>query len=291
MNNLGARKGIILAGGSGSRLSPLTNAISKQLMPVYDKPMIYYPLSTLLLAGINEILIICSPCFLDLFRNLLGDGSQWGIKIQYKCQNQPDGIAQALILGEKFLKSDPSCLILGDNLFHGKDLLLSLKKADQDIKNASVVTYPVKNPQRFGVLEKRNNKPYKIIENPKKPKSKRAITGSYFYPENVSKQAKKLIPSKRGELEISDLNQFFLKINQLSVTELGKNSTWLDCGTFDSLLKASNFVAKTQLKQQNKIACLEEIAFKNKWISKKQVLEIIEISSSSYGKYLKQVIS
>ena len=285
------RKGIILAGGSGSRLHPITDVSSKQLLPVYDKPMIYYPLSILMTIGIKDILIISSPMDMPRYKSLLGNGKKWGINFSFKIQKKPNGIAQALILGEKFLKSDPSCLILGDNLFHGKDLLLSLKKADQDIKNASVVTYPVKNPQRFGVLEKRKNKPYKIIEKPKKPKSKRAITGIYFYPENVSKQAKKLIPSKRGELEISDLNQFFLKINQLSVTELGKNSTWLDCGTFDSLLKASNFVAKTQLKQQNKIACLEEIAYKNKWISKKKVLEIIEISSSSYGKYLKQVIS
>ena len=285
------RKGIILAGGSGSRLHPITDVSSKQLLPVFDKPMIYYPLSILMAIGIKDILIISSPMDMPRYKSLLGNGKKWGINFSFKIQKKPNGIAQALILGEKFLKSDPSCLILGDNLFHGKDLLLSLKKADQDIKNASVVTYPVKNPQRFGVLEKRNNKPYKIIEKPKKPKSKRAITGIYFYPENVSKEAKKLTPSKRGELEISDLNQFFLKINQLSVTELGKNSTWLDCGTFDSLLKASNFVAKTQLKQQNKIACLEEIAFKNKWISKKKVLEIIEISSSSYGKYLKQVIS
>ena len=285
------RKGIILAGGSGSRLHPITDVSSKQLLPVFDKPMIYYPLSILMAIGIKNILIISSPMDMPRYKSLLGNGKKWGINFSFKIQKKPNGIAQALILGEKFLKSDPSCLILGDNLFHGKDLLLSLKKADQDIKNASVVTYPVKNPQRFGVLEKRNNKPYKIIEKPKKPKSKRAITGIYFYPENVSKEAKKLTPSKRGELEISDLNQFFLKINQLSVTELGKNSTWLDCGTFDSLLKASNFVAKTQLKQQNKIACLEEIAFKNKWISKKKVLEIIEISSSSYGKYLKQVIS
>lgn len=285
------RKGIILAGGSGSRLHPITDVSSKQLLPVYDKPMIYYPLSILMAIGIKDILIISSPMDMPRYKSLLGNGKKWGINFSFKIQKKPNGIAQALILGEKFLKSDPSCLILGDNLFHGKDLLLSLKKADQDIKNASVVTYPVKNPQRFGVLEKRNNKPYKIIEKPKKPKSKRAITGIYFYPENVSKEAKKLIPSKRGELEISDLNQFFLKINQLSVTELGKNSTWLDCGTFDSLLKASNFVAKTQLKQQNKIACLEEIAYKNKWISKKKVFEIIEISSSSYGKYLKQVIS
>ena len=285
------RKGIILAGGSGSRLHPITDVSSKQLLPVYDKPMIYYPLSILMAIGIKDILIISSPMDMPRYKSLLGNGKKWGINFSFKIQKKPNGIAQALILGEKFLKSDPSCLILGDNLFHGKDLLLSLKKADQDIKNASVVTYPVKNPQRFGVLEKRNNKPYKIIEKPKKPKSKRAITGIYFYPENVSKEAKKLTPSKRGELEISDLNQFFLKINQLSVTELGKNSTWLDCGTFDSLLKASNFVAKTQLKQKNKIACLEEIAYKNKWISKKKVLEIIEISSSSYGKYLKQVIS
>ena len=285
------RKGIILAGGSGSRLHPITDVSSKQLLPVYDKPMIYYPLSILMAIGIKDILIISSPIDMPRYKSLLGNGKKWGINFSFKIQKKPNGIAQALILGEKFLKSDPSCLILGDNLFHGKDLLLSLKKADQDIKNASVITYPVKNPQRFGVLEKRNNKPYKIIEKPKKPKSKRAITGIYFYPKNVSKEAKKLTPSKRGELEISDLNQFFLKINRLSVTELSKNSTWLDCGTFDSLLKASNFVAKTQLKQQNKIACLEEIAFKNKWITKKKVLEIIEISSSSYGKYLKQVIS
>ena len=285
------RKGIILAGGSGSRLHPITDVSSKQLLPVYDKPMIYYPLSILMAIGIKDILIISSPMDMPRYKSLLGNGKKWGINFSFKIQKKPNGIAQALILGEKFLKSDPSCLILGDNLFHGKDLLLSLKKADQDIKNASVITYPVKNPQRFGVLEKRNNKPYKIIEKPKKPKSKRAITGIYFYPKNVSKEAKKLTPSKRGELEISDLNQFFLKINRLSVTELNKNSSWLDCGTFDSLLKASNFVAKTQLKQQNKIACLEEIAFKNKWITKKKVLEIIEISSSSYGKYLKQVIS
>ena len=285
------RKGIILAGGSGSRLHPITDVSSKQLLPVYDKPMIYYPLSILMTIGIKDILIISSPMDMPRYKSLLGNGKKWGINFSFKIQKKPNGIAQALILGEKFLKSDPSCLILGDNLFHGKDLLLSLKKADQDIKNASVVTYPVKNPQRFGVLEKRNNKPYKIIEKPKKPKSKRAITGIYFYPENVSKQAKKLIPSKRGELEISDLNQFFLKINQLSVTELGKNSTWLDCGTFDSLLKASNFVAKTQLKQQNKIACLEEIAFNKKWIKKKHINNAIKFyGNCDYSKYLKKLI-
>ena len=285
------RKGIILAGGSGSRLHPITDVSSKQLLPVYDKPMIYYPLSILMAIGIKDILIISSPMDMPRYKSLLGNVKKWGINFSFKIQKKPNGIAQALILGEKFLKSDPSCLILGDNLFHGKDLLLSLKKADQDIKNASVVTYPVKNPQRFGVLEKRNNKPYKIIEKPKKPKSKRAITGIYFYPENVSKEAKKLIPSKRGELEISDLNQFFLKINQLSVTELGKNSTWLDCGTFDSLLKASNFVAKTQLKQQNKIACLEEISFIKKWITKKQIIESIKFYVKfEYSTYLKKLI-
>ena len=286
------RKGIILAGGSGSRLHPITDVSSKQLLPVYDKPMIYYPLSILMTIGIKDILIISSPMDMPRYKSLLGNGKKWGINFSFKIQKKPNGIAQALILGEKFLKSDPSCLILGDNLFHGKDLLLSLKKADQDIKNASVVTYPVKNPQRFGVLEKRKNKPYKIIEKPKKPKSKRAITGIYFYPENVSKEAKKLIPSKRGELEISDLNQFFLKINQLSVTELGKNSTWLDCGTFDSLLIASNFVAKTQLKQQNKIACLEEIALNNKWISKKQIIKAISFyGNCEYSTYLRKLIS
>mgnify|MGYP001313147391 FL=1 len=285
------RKGIILAGGLGSRLHPLTDVSSKQLLPVYDKPMIYYPLSVLMMMGIRNILIISSPEDIPRFRSLLGKGSKWGINLFFKIQEKPNGIAQALILGESFLKSDPSCLILGDNLFFGDKLLSKLKIADKNTSNASILTYPVNDPKRFGVLEKKNNKPYKIIEKPKNPKSNRAITGIYFYPKNVSKEAKRLKPSKRGELEISDLNETYLINNMLSVTELDKKSTWLDCGTFDSLLKASNFVSKIQNKQDKKVACLEEIAYKNKWINKKNINEIIKMSTSSYGNYLKKVIN
>ena len=285
------RKGIILAGGLGSRLHPLTDVSSKQLLPVYDKPMIYYPLSVLMMMGIRDILIISSPEDIPRFRSLLGKGFKWGINLSFKIQEKPNGIAQALILGESFLKSDPSCLILGDNLFFGDKLVSQLKIADKNTSNASILTYPVNDPERFGILEKKNNKPYKIIEKPKKPKSNRAITGIYFYPENVSKEAKRLKPSKRGELEISDLNETYLKNNQLDVTELDKKSTWLDCGTFESLLKASNFVSKFQHKKKKKVACLEEIAYKNKWINKNDINNIIKISTSSYGNYLKKVIN
>lgn len=284
------RKGIILAGGLGSRLHPLTDVSSKQLLPVYDKPMIYYPLSVLMMMGIRDILIISSPEDIPRFRSLLGKGFKWGINLSFKVQKKPNGIAQALILGENFLKSDPCCLILGDNLFFGENLISNLKVADGNIENASVLTYEVNDPERFGVLEKKHNKPYKIVEKPINPKSNRAITGLYFYPKNVSKEAKKIKPSQRGELEISDLNETYLKMNKLSVTELDKHSTWLDCGTFDSLLKASNFVSKIQNKKERKIACLEEISFNNNWITKKHIKEIIKVSTSSYGNYLKQVI-
>lgn len=285
------RKGIILAGGSGSRLHPITDVSSKQLLPIYDKPMIYYPLSILMKIGIKDILIISSPEDMSRYKLLLKSGKKWGINFSYKIQNKPNGIAEALILGEKFLKTDPCCLILGDNLFHGKDLINSLKKIDKDIFNASVLTYPVKDPERFGVLEKKNNKPFKIKEKPKNPKTNRAITGLYFFPRDASKEAKKLSPSKRGELEITDLYKIYLKTGKLSLIELKKENVWLDCGTFDSLLKASNFISRTQANQKNKIACLEEIAFKNKWISKKQVQDIINLSSSSYGNYLKKIIA
>ena len=284
------RKGIILAGGLGSRLHPLTDVSSKQLLPVYDKPMIYYPLSVLMMMGIRDILIISSPEDVPRFKSLLGKGVKWGINLSFKIQEKPNGIAQALILGESFLKSNPTCLILGDNLFFGDKLLTKLKIADENISSASILTYPVNDPERFGVLEKKNNKPFKIVEKPKKPKSNKAITGIYFYPKNVSKEAKRLKPSKRGELEISDLNEIYLNNNQLSVTELDKKSTWLDCGTFDSLLRASNFVSKFQKKQKKKVACLEEIAYKNKWINKKNINDIIKVSTSSYGNYLKKVI-
>ena len=284
------RKGIILAGGLGTRLHPLTDVSSKQLLPVFDKPMIYYPLSVLMMMGIRNILIISSPDDIPKFRSLLGKGFKWGINLSFKIQEKPNGIAQALILGENFLKSDPSCLILGDNLFFGDSLISKLKIADKNTSNACIFTYPVNNPERFGILEKKNNKPYRIIEKPKNPKGNKAITGIYFYPKNVSKEAKKLQPSKRGELEISELNQSYLIKNRLSVTELDKKSTWLDCGTFNSLLKASNFVSKIQNKQKRKVACLEEIAYKNRWINKKNINEIIKVSSSSYGNYLKKVI-
>ena len=285
------RKGIILAGGSGSRLHPITDVSSKQLLPIYDKPMIYYPLSILMKIGIKDILIISSPEDMSRYKLLLKSGKKWGINFSYKIQNKPNGIAEALILGEKFLKTDPCCLILGDNLFHGKDLINSLKKIDKDIFNASVLTYPVKDPERFGVLEKKNNKPFKIKEKPKNPKTNRAITGLYFFPRDASKEAKKLSPSKRGELEITDLYKIYLKTGKLSLIELKKENVWLDCGTFDSLLKASNFISRIQANQKNKIACLEEIAFKNKWISKKQVQDIINLSSSSYGNYLRKIIA
>lgn len=285
------RKGIVLAGGLGSRLHPLTDVSSKQLLPVYDKPMIYYPLSVLMMMGIRDILIISSPEDLPRFKSLLGKGFKWGINLSFKIQEKPNGIAQALILGESFLKSDPTCLILGDNLFFGDKLLSKLKIAYENTSNASILTYPVNDPERFGILEKKNNKPFKIIEKPKKPKSNQAITGIYFYPKNVSKEAKRLKPSKRGELEISDLNQIYLNKRQLDVTELDKKSTWLDCGTFDSLLRASNFVSKFQHKQKKKVACLEEIAYKNKWINKKNINDIIKVSTSSYGNYLKKVIN
>jgi len=285
------RKGIILAGGFGSRLHPLTDISSKQLLPIYDKPMIYYPLSILMQLGMRDILIISSPEDLPRFKSLLGSGAKWGINLSFKIQKKPNGIAEALILGKNFLKENPSCLILGDNLFFGEKLISKLKIADQDTLNASVLTYPVNDPGRYGILEKKNNKPYKIIEKPSKPKSNNAITGIYFYPKNVSLEAKKLKPSKRRELEISDLNQTYLLNEKLSVTELDKKSTWLDCGTFESLLNASNFVSKIQNKQNKKVACLEEIAYKNNWISKKHIKAIIKISTSSYGNYLNKIIN
>ena len=285
------RKGIILAGGLGSRLHPLTDVSSKQLLPVYDKPMIYYPLSILMQLGMKDILIISSPEDLPRFKSLLGSGTKWGINLSFKMQKKPNGIAEALILGKNFLKENPSCLILGDNLFFGEKLISKLKIANRDILNASVLTYPVNDPGRYGILEKKNNKPYKIIEKPSKPKSNKAITGIYFYPKNVSLEAKKLKPSKRRELEISDLNQTYLLKEKLSVTELDKKSTWLDCGTFESLLNASNFVSKIQNKQNKKVACLEEIAYKNNWISKKHIKAIIKVSTSSYGNYLNKIIN
>ena len=285
------RKGIILAGGIGSRLHPLTQVISKQLLPVFDKPMIYYPLSTLMLAGMKEIAIISTPLDLPKFKKLLGSGKQWGLKLTYLEQKKPNGIAEAFILAEKFIKDSPCCLILGDNIYHGNDFSKILKEADNDDENSTLFTYQVKDPERFGILNlDKKGKPAKIIEKPKSPKSNLAITGLYFFPKGVSSKAKKLKPSKRGELEISDLNQSYLKDKKLKVKILNRGFTWLDTGTFDSLLEASNFISLVQNRQNTIVACPEEIAFLNKWINKSDIKKAIKDMQSTYSEYLKNLI-
>ena len=285
------RKGIILAGGIGSRLHPLTQVISKQLLPVFDKPMIYYPLSTLMLAGMKEIAIISTPLDLPKFKKLLGSGKQWGLKLTYLEQKKPNGIAEAFILAEKFIKDSPCCLILGDNIYHGNNFSKILKEADNDDENSTVFTYQVKDPERFGILNlDKKGRPAKIIEKPKSPKSNLAITGLYFFPKGVSSKAKKLKPSKRGELEISDLNQSYLKDKKLKVKILNRGFTWLDTGTFDSLLEASNFISLVQNRQNTIVACPEEIAFLNKWINKSDIKKAIKDMQSTYSEYLKNLI-
>ena len=285
------RKGIILAGGIGSRLHPLTQVISKQLLPVFDKPMIYYPLSTLMLAGMKEIAIISTPLDLPKFKKLLGSGKQWGLKLTYLEQKKPNGIAEAFILAEKFIKDSPCCLILGDNIYHGNNFSKILKEADNDDENSTVFTYQVKDPERFGILNlDKKGKPAKIIEKPKSPKSNLAITGLYFFPKGVSSKAKKLKPSKRGELEISDLNQSYLKDKKLKVKILNRGFTWLDTGTFDSLLEASNFISLVQNRQNTIVACPEEIAFSNKWINKSDIKKAIKDMQSTYSEHLKNLI-
>jgi glucose-1-phosphate thymidylyltransferase len=285
------RKGIILAGGIGSRLHPLTQIISKHLLPVFDKPMIYYPLSTLMLAGIREILIISTPQDLPKYKKLLKSGKQWGLKLSYIEQKKPNGIAEALILGKDFIKDSPSCLILGDNIYHGNDLSNILKDAVNDKNNSTIFVYQVKDPERFGILsidEKGN--PKKITEKPKSPKSNLAITGLYFFPKGVSSRAKDLKPSKRGELEISELNQTYLNDKRLKVKILNRGFTWLDTGTFDSLLEASNFISLLQNRQNTIVACPEEIAFLNKWISKTEIKKALGDMQSSYGEHLRNLI-
>ena len=286
-----SRKGIILAGGIGSRLHPLTQIISKHLLPVFDKPMIYYPLSTLMLAGIREILIISTPQDLPKYKKLLKSGKQWGLKLSYIEQKKPNGIAEALILGKDFIKDSPSCLILGDNIYHGNDLSNILKDAVNDKNNSTIFVYQVKDPERFGILsidEKGN--PKKITEKPKSPKSNLAITGLYFFPKGVSSRAKDLKPSKRGELEISELNQTYLNDKRLKVKILNRGFTWLDTGTFDSLLEASNFISLLQNRQNTIVACPEEIAFFNKWISKTEIKKALGDMQSSYGEHLRNLI-
>jgi glucose-1-phosphate thymidylyltransferase len=285
-------KGIILAGGSGTRLYPLTRSISKQLLPVYDKPTIYYPLATLLLAGIREILIISTPRDLPMLRDLLGDGSKLGIKLSYEEQPKPEGIAQAFLIGEKFIGNDPVCLILGDNIFHGNDLINGLENSAKLLKGAELFAYHVTDPERYGVVEfNAEGIAISLEEKPKNPRSSWAVTGLYFYDSNVVTAAKSLKPSARGELEITDLNLHYLKQGTLRINKMGRGVAWLDSGTYDSLLTASQFVQMIEQRQGLKIACLEEIAFLKGYINASQLEQLaVEYSKSSYGAYLIQVL-
>lgn len=284
-------KGIILAGGSGTRLYPLTMVTSKQLLPVYDKPMIYYPLSTLMLAGIKDILIISTPKDLPNFIKLLGDGSRYGINLSYKEQPSPDGLAQAFILGEEFIGNDNCAMILGDNIFHGNGLTTQLKKAVENKGRATVFGYYVEDPERFGVVEfDKNRKVISLEEKPQNPKSNYAVTGLYFYDNKVCEYAKALRPSPRGELEITDLNKIYLENDKLDVITLGRGYGWLDTGTVDTLTEASEYVKVIETRQGLKISCLEEIAYKNRWIDKETLLKSSEeYGKSPYGEHLKNV--
>jgi len=285
-------KGIVLAGGSGTRLYPLTQVTSKQLLPIYDKPMIYYPLSILMEAGIKEILIISTPNDTPRFEELLGDGSQFGISLNYKVQPSPDGLAQAFLLGEEFINGDSCAMVLGDNVFHGHGLAKRLRKAAEKTDGATVFGYYVDDPERFGVVEfNQEGKAVSIEEKPKDPKSNYAVTGLYFYDQNVVDYAKSIKPSARGELEITDLNRIYLEKAILNVELLGQGFTWLDTGTHESLVEATNFVYTIETHQNRKISCLEEIAYNNGWISKQQLEKSYELyQKNQYGNYLKDVL-
>lgn len=284
-------KGIILAGGSGTRLYPATKSISKQIIPVYDKPMIYYPLSVLMLTGIREILIISTPVDLPLYKNLFGDGSAWGLKFTYAEQANPDGLAQAFIIGEEFIGNDPVCLILGDNIFYGYDFSKLLRKANNLTEGAVVFGYCVNDPERYGVAElDASGKVIGIEEKPEKPKSNFAVTGLYFYGPDVVEKAKSLKPSKRGELEITDLNRLYLEEGSLHMKIMGRGMAWLDTGTHDSLLQAANFIATIEKRQGLKIACIEEIAYNNGYINKEELLILAkQLEKNDYGQYLKRI--
>ncbi|QBY49687.1 glucose-1-phosphate thymidylyltransferase RfbA [Cupriavidus oxalaticus] len=287
------RKGIILAGGSGTRLYPITRSVSKQLLPVYDKPMIYYPLSTLMLAGIRDILIISTPEDTPRFSDMLGDGSQWGLNLQYAVQPSPDGLAQAFLIGREFIGNSPSTLILGDNIFHGHDLVRQLERSAKQKEGATVFAYHVQDPERYGVVEfDADFRALSLEEKPQKPRSNYAVTGLYFYDNQVCDIAADIKPSARGELEITDVNKRYLEMAMLDVEIMGRGYAWLDTGTHESLHEAAGFIATLQNRQGLMVACPEEIAFRSNWIGADKVVELATpLAKSGYGKYLLQVIS